>query len=449
MLYRTTTFQRFIQNHTNGSILLFLAAVVAMIIANSPLQEWYNGFLQRPVIFQINRFHPFEHDGHHLTLLDFVNDALMAVFFFTIGLEIKKEILVGELSSFRKASLPVIAACGGMIIPVLCYLLVCPDGAEAKGMAIPMATDIAFALGVLSLLGKRVPIGMKVFLTALAVADDIGGILVIAFFYSTNISLWSLVIAFFLLFVLFIGGKRGITSKIFYYVVGFFVWLMFLDSGVHPTISGVLAALTIPARPKIELQSFIRTMRNYADVLSRSTVQETENAVIMSKSQIQILKNIESHADQAISPLQDMVDDLEPIVNFIILPLFAFVNAGVSLAAFTPDALTGIPLAVFLGLVLGKTLGIFGFSYFFIWRKWIDMPKGMNVKSLFAVSMLGGIGFTVALFIAALSFASVGGTTDLMLDQAKIGVFAGSLTAGLLGYFTLKIVLPANKKNVS
>lgn len=432
---------RFAKSSTNASALLFIAAILAMILANSPYNEWYQNALAHPVVVRISSFNVFSHNGHYMSMLEFVNDALMAVFFFVVGLEIKREILVGELSSFRKAILPIIAALGGMVVPVLVYYFVCNQAPGSRGMAIPMATDIAFALGVLSLLGRRVPLSLRIFLTALAVVDDIGGILIIALFYSGAIAYKFLFIAFALLILLYVGNKFRVSSKIFYYLIGFFVWILFLESGIHPTIAGVLVAFTVPARPKINLESFVVGMKDALDKLRSAPEQQNDKATVLTHAQIHTLKEIEWRADRAISPLQDMVDDLEPFVNYLVLPLFAFVNAGITISSITLDALMGVSLAVFLGLVVGKTIGIYTFTYIFIKLKLVRMPSGLNKQMLLAVSMLGGIGFTVALFIANLSFVDSAGSAEL-LNQAKIGVFSGSLISGLMGYFMLKKVLP-------
>ena len=235
--------RRFAMQKPNASILLFMAMILAMLFANSPWAESYHNILSHPIDLKIGNFTPFMHHGEVMPMLVFVNDALMAVFFFVIGLEIKQEILIGELSSVRKALLPIIAACGGMIVPVLFYFLVCHSAPEVRGVAIPMATDIAFALAVLGLLGKRVPLSMRIFLTALAVVDDIGGIIIIALFYSGEIAFEPLLISLALLALLYVGGRMRVNNIAFYYIIGFFVWMLFLESGIHPTIAGVLVRL--------------------------------------------------------------------------------------------------------------------------------------------------------------------------------------------------------------
>ncbi|MBQ4163048.1 MAG: Na+/H+ antiporter NhaA [Parabacteroides sp.] len=433
--------QRFAIQKPNASILLFMATVLAMILANSSLEEWYHHILQYPINLKIGNFIPFMHHGEPMSMLAFVNDALMAVFFFMIGLEIKQEILIGELSSLRKAMLPIIAACGGMIVPVLFYFMVCHSAPEVRGVAIPMATDIAFALAVLGLLGKRVPLGMRIFLTALAVVDDIGGIIIIALFYSGEIAYQPLLLSLFLLLVLFVGGKMQVNNPVFYYFLGFFVWMLFMKSGIHPTIAGVLVAFTVPARPAIALDKFTDDMTQYLSLLDYTEVRHSRDTSVLSSKQIQILNNIHLLADQSISPLQNMADKLHPLVNYLILPLFAFVNAGVTFGDIQMSALPGVPLAVFVGLFLGKSMGIFSFTYLFVRMGFATIPTGVNKRSLFGVSMLGGIGFTVALFIANLSFSDMPEIGTDLLNQAKLGVFSGSLISGVGGYLVLKLGL--------
>lgn len=434
--------RRFATQKSSASFLLFMATIMAMVMANSPWAYAYHHILSYPIDLQIGGFNLFSHNGETMSMLAFVNDALMAIFFFVIGLEIKQEVLIGELSSVRKALLPVIAACGGMIVPVICYTLVCNTAPEVNGAAIPMATDIAFALAVLGLLGKRVPLSLRIFLTALAVVDDIGGIIIIALFYSSHIAIEPLLISLVLLAVLYLGGRMRVNSSIFYYIVGFFVWMLFLESGIHPTIAGVLVAFTVPARPKINLNDFTRDMKGYLNMLDYTEVRQSKQASVLTPTQIQVLNNIHLLANNTISPLQSIADKLHPLVNYLILPLFAFVNAGVTFGDIQLASLVNVPLAVFLGLFVGKTVGIFSFTYFFVRTRLAAMPAGMTRLNLFGVSMLGGIGFTVALFIANLSFTGMDAAGIDLLNQAKLGVFTGSFVSGLCGYFLLKKVLP-------
>ena len=417
--------RRFAMQKPNASILLFMAMILAMLFANSPWAESYHNILSHPIDLKIGNFTPFMHHGEVMPMLAFVNDALMAVFFFVIGLEIKQEILIGELSSVRKALLPIIAACGGMIVPVLFYFLVCHSAPEVRGVAIPMATDIAFALAVLGLLGKRVPLSMRIFLTALAVVDDIGGIIIIALFYSGEIAFEPLLISLALLALLYVGGRMRVNNIAFYYIIGFFVWMLFLESGIHPTIAGVLVAFTVPARPVVKLDDFTCEMTGYLDMLDYTEVRHSRKAAVLSSTQIQVLNNIHSLADKTISPL----------------------HAGVTFGDIGIGSLPGIPLAVFFGLFAGKSLGIFLFTYIFVRLRLATMPEGVSKRNLFGVSMLGGIGFTVALFIANLSFAGMPDVGVELLNQAKLGVFAGSFISGLCGYLILKKVLPKNYRD--
>lgn len=418
-----------------ASVLLFVTAILAAVVANSSLAPAYNSFLSHELHLRIGDFNLFSHGGHPLTMLQFINDCLMTIFFLAVGLEIKRELLVGELSSFRKAILPFIAACGGMILPVVIYfLLVEPSSPEMQGMAIPMATDIAFSLGVLSLLGKRVPLCLKIFLTAFAVVDDIGGILVIAIFYSGHVSYWYLVAAFILYLFLYYMGRMGVTEKLFYLFFGVIIWYLFLQSGIHSTISGVILAFVIPARPRLDAGKYIEKIRG---IIDEFPVVNSDH-IVLTKEQIAKLKRVERASDHVISPLQSLEDNLHGLVNFVILPLFAFANAGVVLGS--GDSLVGnVSTAVAVGLLVGKFLGILVFTWAAIKFGVARMPEGMNWKNLTGVSLLGGIGFTVSLFIANLSFAEC---HPELLNQAKFGVLIGTVLSGFLGYLVLNKVLP-------
>lgn len=418
-----------------ASIMLFATAILAAFVANSSLAPVYTNFLSQELHLRLGDFNLFSHGGHPLTMLQFINDCLMTVFFLTVGLEIKRELLVGELSSFRKAFLPFIAACGGMILPVIIYsLLVEPQSPAMQGMAIPMATDIAFSLGVLSLLGNRVPLCLKIFLTAFAVVDDIGGILVIAIFYSNHVSYWYLIVAFFLYLFLYLMGRFGMTQKLFYLFFGVIIWYLFMQSGIHSTISGVILAFVIPAHPRLDAGKYIKQIRTIVDEFP---VMKSDN-IVLTKEQIAKLKRVERASDYVISPLQSLEDNLHGVVNFIILPLFAFANAGVVLGS-SENIIGNVSLAVALGLLFGKFLGIYIFTWISIRLGMARMPKGMNWKNLIGISLLGGIGFTVSLFIANLSFAE---ESPSLLNQAKFGVLLGTILSGLLGYIVLHKVLP-------
>ena len=388
-----------------ASILLFLTAILAAVVANSSFAPVYQIFLSQELHLRIGDFNLLSHGGHNLTMIEFINDCLMTIFFLAVGLEIKRELLVGELSSFRKAILPFIAACGGMILPVVAYfLLVTPDTPETQGMAIPMATDIAFSLGVLSLLGKRVPLSLKIFLTAFAVVDDIGGILVIAIFYSSEVAYGYLIVAAILYIFLYYMGKFGMTQKIFFLFFGIIIWYLFLQSGIHSTISGVILAFVIPARPRLDAGKYIRRIR----AIVRSFPNVQSDNIVLTNEQIATLKQVERASDRVISPLQSLEDNLHGVVNFVILPLFAFANAGVVLGG-SGEVIGNVSLAVGMGLLIGKFLGIYLFTWLTIKSGLTRMPEGMNWKNIAGVSLLGGIGFTVSLFIANLSFSGATG----------------------------------------
>jgi NhaA family Na+:H+ antiporter len=434
-----------IRRHATGGNILIAATVLALIVANIPgINDLYFDFWTQEVRLQIGDFNLFSHDGHAMDLLAFINDALMAVFFFTIGLEIKREVLVGELSSFKQALLPIVGAVGGMAVPVLVFYLLSRGTDYANGAAIPMATDIAFSLGVLAMLGKRVPVSLKIFLTTLAVVDDIGGIIVIAAFYSGHIETMLLVYAAAGLAVLLLGSAMHIKSKVFYLTIGGVVWFLFLNSGVHSTIAGVLVAFCVPATPVFAPKKYIQAIRRSISHFRGEDDELLDRRTILNREQLNWLKQVESASDKVISPLQDLEDSLHPVVNFFIVPLFAFANAGIFLLNMNPaDIFEGISLAIILGLLVGKFVGIFSFSWLAVKLGLAPMPAHSNWKMMASVSMLGGIGFTVSLFIATLSFnASASPAMAALLDHAKLGIVVGSLLSGIIAYIWLHFTLP-------
>lgn len=438
------TAKKTITQHVNGGNMLIVATILALICANLPgVKEYYSDFWNQTVALQIGDFNLFSHNGHSMSMMQFINDALMAVFFFTIGLEIKREVLVGELASFKKALLPIIGAFGGMIVPVVIFMIEGHNSDFIGGAAIPMATDIAFSLGVLAMLGNRVPVSLKIFLTTLAVVDDIGGIIVIALFYSTSIDYMLLVYAFAILGVLLLGSKFHIQSKIFYLVLGGVVWFLFLNSGIHPTIAGVLVAFCIPATPVHPPKNYIATIRERISHFPAVNDDDLNTKTLLTSEQMNWLKEIESSSDKVISPLQELEDSLHPIVNFFIIPLFAFANAGIFLGDMDiTSVFEGVSLAVMSGLFIGKFTGIFLFSWAAIKMKLAPMPQLGNFKMLASISMLGGIGFTVSLFIANLSFGSMGVHGLELLNNSKLGIILGSLFSGIVGYIMLNKTLP-------
>lgn len=436
--------KRAIKSHATGGNVLIAATILAMIVANVPfLNHYYSEFWNQQIRLQIGSFNLFSHAGHPMTMIQFINDALMAVFFFAIGLEIKREVLVGELSSFKQALLPIVAAIGGMIVPVAIFASMSYNTDFTAGAAIPMATDIAFTLGILAMLGRRVPLSLKIFLTTLAVVDDIGGIIVIATCYSSHIAYGFIIGAAVLLGVLLLGATFKIKSKIFYIGIGSIIWYLFLNSGIHPTIAGVLIAFCVPSTPVVAPKSYVRSIRRAISHFHAVDDNSLDDRKMLTHDQLDWLKQIESASDKVISPLQDLEDTLHPVVNFIIVPLFAFANAGICLHGMQfSTVVAGLSLAIICGLVLGKFLGIFLFSWLTVKLKLAPMPQGTSWPMMAGAAVLGGIGFTVSLFIANLSFESMGAIGETLLSQAKIGIIIGSLIAGIGGYLLLRHFLP-------
>jgi NhaA family Na+:H+ antiporter len=437
-----------LRKHLNSSFVLIFVTISALIFANSPWNSLYFEMWQTPVAFQIGAFNLFSHGGHPMTLMEFTNDFLMAIFFFSVGLEIKREILVGELSNPKKALLPIIGAVGGMAIPVLTYLIFSQGGDALRGASIPMATDIAFSLGVLAMLGSRVPVGLKIFLAALAVADDLGGIIVIAFMHSGALNLFFLGLASLVIISLLFAARNGLRSKLIYCLAGLLIWSLFLNSGIHATIAGVIVAFCIPARPKTTSKYYVDIIRQNVQEFPQTNESKGE-IHILTNSQIAALKRIESASDKVISPLQDLEDSLHGIVLYFIVPLFAFVNAGVDFAGMSLlNLFSGVGLSVFAGLVLGKFIGIFTFSWLAVKFKVVELPTHTNWKMMAGIALLGGIGFTVSMFMANLAFD--GDTPQMyeLLNNAKLAILVGSVFSGVAGYCVLKRYLPQTQENV-
>jgi len=424
MKRNNSPFERFYNTETSSSILLLFMTFIALVFANSPWGDVYEKLLQYKLSIGI------ADSSISKPIILWINDGLMAIFFFVIGLEVKREILAGELSSRRKATLPFIAAIGGMVFPIIIFLILNQDPSADKGWAIPMATDIAFALGILRLLGNRVPHGLKVFLLAFAIVDDLGAILVIAVFYSTSINWGLILIALGILVVLALLTHFRLYSKYLYFVGALVVWYLFLKSGVHATIAGVLMALTIPIKRNLGNQDFVA---NLGEALSRFLPKPGEKqGTILSHNQIQALDKIEDITEGIQCPLQYLENKLHGWVSFLIMPIFAFANAGVPFIG-RPLEHPQVSLAIGLALIFGNLVGISLLSYLGIKSK-IAMPiEGVKLKSLIAVSLLGGVGFTMSLFITNLSFTEIS-----YINAAKIGILAGSLLSGLAGYFILK-----------
>ena len=425
--------QSFISKSTTSGILLFTTAVLAMIIANSPLEHWYHELWE--ISFQIGV-------GDYVidkTLHHWINDGLMAVFFFVVGLELKREIISGELSKPKNAILPIGAAIGGMIFPAIIYLLLNPTGEASNGWGVPMATDIAFVLGLLYLLGDKVPISLKVFLTALAIADDIGAVLIIAFFYTSNIEEISLLVAGGFLLIMIISNRIGVRSALFYAIVGIVgLWVAFLLSGIHATIAAVLAALTIPASAKVPENIFSRKMQR---LLGTFEGLDTTQASTLTGEQIVVLRQMKKMSDLAMPPLQKLEHGMHPLVAFVVMPIFAFANAGITIKGEFFDLLMSpITLGVILGLLVGKVVGVYLVSFIIIKLKIAELPEGMNKLHLLGAGLLAAIGFTMSLFIAGLAFNDP--DSDM---QAKIGVLIATLIASILGFIVIRL---ANARNI-
>lgn len=431
--------------HVNASFVLIFFTILALVFANvGALKGWYFDLWKLPVSFSIGNFNLFSHAGEALTLGEFINDFLMAIFFLSVGLEIKREIKVGELSTREKALLPIIGACGGMIVPVLIFFLVCPsDAMMQKGMAIPMATDIAFSLGVLSVFSKRVPIGLKIFLAALAVADDLGGIIVIALFYSSDINVTFLLLTILCIVLMVLANIFKCHKKRLYIILGVILWYLMLNSGIHATIAGVVTAFCVPATLTKGTAYYLERIRSNVGKFPVINIDEQHNTIVLTNDQIHTLKSIESAADKMISPLQDIEDHLHFMINYVVIPLFAFANAGIDLSGMNFGTIfSGVGLAVTLGLVLGKFLGVFSFSWIAVKLKIVQLPANTTWKAFASVCVICGIGFTVSMFIADLSYSGLGAEGDVLLSQAKLGVLIGSILSAVLGIVLLGKTLP-------
>ena len=431
--------------HVSSSMVLIICTVLALICANIPVvKDWYFSLWTNEVSFSLGNFNFFSHNGHAMSLMEVINDFLMAIFFLSVGLEIKREIRVGELSSREKAMLPIIGACGGMIVPVLVFWLFCPgDAAMQRGLAIPMATDIAFSLGVLSVFKTRVPIGLKVFLAALAVADDLGGIIVIALFYTSHINMTALAISGLCVAVLVLGNIFKMRSKAFYLGIGLVLWYFMLNSGIHATIAGVIVAFCIPATLRKGTGHYLERIRNNVNKFPVVDVDDRHNTIVFTHDEIHTLKSIESAADKMISPLQNIEDNLHGWINNLVIPLFAFANAGIDLSQMSIGSLfSGVGLAVMLGLVLGKFIGVFSFSWIAIKLKFVSLPANTTWKAFASVCVICGIGFTVSMFIADLSYSGLGAEGVALLNEAKLGVLVGSVVSAVLGVILLGKTLP-------
>jgi NhaA family Na+:H+ antiporter len=420
-----TPFQRFVKVESLSGIFLFANTLLALFLANSSLSEDFlsiwNYKIGIETSFDFKLIKPF---------ILWINDGLMAVFFFLIGLEIKRELLIGELNSFRKASFPLFAAIGGMVLPVILFLVLNRNPETEQAWGIPMATDIAFSLAILVLLGRRVPLGLKVFLTAFAIVDDLGAVMVIAFFYSASIKWGLILLAMGLLAILFFLSYRRIYTRYVTLGMGIVIWYLFLKAGIHPTIAGVLVAFTVPIRQRINLNTYIDKL---CDIVANVQNAGDEKAPLLSKKQIEEIDNLEEWTEKVQSPLQHLEHKLHNWVAYLIMPLFAISNAGVAVGGNTSMDIS-LAITITASLVLGKLMGITLFSWVGVRLGLADLPEGVNFKQIIGIGLLAGVGFTMSIFVANLAFPE----QAVLLDSAKLGILVGSLIAGTGGFLILR-----------
>lgn len=428
--YIQSSFAEFVQRTTSTGITILVVTALALIWTNSPWHASYEAFLHTPVKFLLGPLHL------EFSLEHFVNDGLMVLFFLVVGLEIKRELLVGELSSRQKALLPMIAAVFGMIGPAITYLLFNAGTDAARGWGVPVATDIAFALGVLALLGDRIPSGLRVFLAALAIVDDLLAVVVIAVFYTAALNVPMLLLALAIVVILYGGNRLGIHSLWFYGVLGFVLWLVVLSSGVHATIAGVALAMCIPAHSRIDRISFFTRSRDLIERISQRTESDEDEG-----KQLDAVHALEEMCEHVQTPLHRIEHGLGTIVSFGIMPLFALVNAGVVITPAMIDGLTSpVALGIALGLVVGKQVGITGSIWLSVKLGFTRLPSGVRMTQMYGMSLLCGIGFTMALFVANLAFIS-----PEHLEMAKLSILVGSTLSALLGAVVLTRMIPTTR----
>lgn len=419
--------QRFMKAQATGGLLLLASAVVAMVWANSPWKESYHHLWEHTVAISVDQW-KLERTLHH-----WINDGLMAMFFFVVGLELKREVVGGQLSRPSQAILPVAAGLGGMVVPALIFHLFNGSASEASnGWGIPMATDIAFAVGLIALLGSRVPLALKIFLTTLAIADDLGAVLVIALFYTSDISLVNLGIGIGFMAVLVAGNVLGVRNPVFYGIIGIGgVWTAFLLSGIHATVAGVLAAFTIPAVTKLDEVTYIRRITKY---VREFAALDPNNLPTLTEEQLHTIQKIDLASENAETPLQRLEHKLHPIVVFVVMPLFALANAGVQLPAdFITALFSPVAMGVGLGLLVGKPLGILAICWLVHRIGWAKVGAEFSWSQLAGAAVLAGIGFTMSLFINELAF-----NDPVLREEAKLGILVASLIAGVVGYLLLR-----------
>ena len=425
----STPFEHFIHAQTTTGMILMFMTILALVLANTPLTEAYSHFFHTKIDLTVGSWQ-LSNSIHH-----WINDGLMAIFFFIIGLEIKREILVGELSNIKVAILPILAAIGGMIFPALIYLAINSGEVGAAGWGIPMATDIAFAISALVLLGKRVPTALVTFLVALAIVDDLGAVLVIAIFYTDQIHLLPLALAGVSFLILVVFNRVGIRMILPYFIVGLFMWFFMLESGVHATIAGVIAALAIPSKPKQTPSDFSKDAK---DLINKYDKYPVSSDHFIHEEQKAILLNLQDKIDDIGTPSSRLEHSLHLPIALIIIPLFALANAGIAIdfSSIGTTIMEPVALGIIAGLIAGKVLGIFGISWLAIKLKIAKLPQGSTMNQIFGVAFLGGIGFTMSIFVADLAFIN----SPELIFQAKVGILAASLFSGLFGFLWLRYI---------
>ena len=424
----TTPFEDFIHDEAASGLVLIVCTILALLVANSFLANTYSHLLHTDLTFSIGNW------ALKLTVHHWINDFLMGLFFFVVGLEIKREVLVGELSDPRQALLPIVAAVGGMVVPALFYFLVARGTEFTNGWGVPMATDIAFAVGAMVLLGNRVPKTLLTFLVALAIVDDLGAVVVIAIFYTEKLNYGALGIAALLFTTLSLLNLAGIRNPLPYFLAGGLMWLAMYYSGVHATLAGVLTALTIPSKPKYDPRFFSGHVRDLMDRFDTS--HKPGLSIVKNVQQRAILQTLENAAHKIETPLQRLEHQLHLPVAFLVIPIFALANAGIpiELKSLASNLAHPVALGVIVGLLAGKFVGIAGFSWVFLKLGLVRLPEGASFSQIAGVALLGGIGFTMSIFIAELAFA---GQADQLL-MAKTGILVASIIAGLAGFSWLR-----------
>ncbi len=428
-------FQKFVNLQSATGILLLATTIIALVWANSPFAESYQALWQYEIGISSDSFELKK------PLLLWVNDGLMAIFFFLIGLEIKREFLIGELNSTKKVMFPLFGAIGGIALPVLLYVLLNQNPETLKGWGIPMATDIAFSLAILKVLGNRVPLSLKIFLTAFAIVDDLGAVLVIAIFYSSSVNLVLLGFALAILGIVYFLSYKGRYSPYLTLLFGFVVWLLFLKAGLHPTLAGILMAFAVPVRQKISTFEFTNQLENIVDDIKKSTILQKP---VLSAEQLELIDDLEDWSDKYRSPLQHLEENLHNWVAYLVIPIFALANAGVAINS-EGGLETALVVNIGICLVFGKSIGIS--AIIFLARKFriIEVPADITNKQIIGVSFLAGIGFTMAIFIASLAFSA----SPEYIDSAKIGILIGSLISAIVGYAILRFNSVKGKFNHS